>query len=169
VRERFADGAVALALVALQTSALPRWLPAGPNADLLLLFVLAAAMRRGGTSGALWGIVLGFAAETFSAGLPGAAILTMGLSGFAAGSLRERLDCDNPNTQAIVAVAATLLQGLGQLTLLEVFSDGRGMLVPLLGTVVPAAVANGALLPAAIFARGALRRRLARRRAALVA
>lgn len=169
MREHLAEAAIALALVSLQTSAWRFWLPEGPHADLLLLFVLAMGMRRGETSGTLWGIALGFFTETFSAGLPGSSMLTMGLAGFAAGALRERLDCDNPNTQAIVAVAATLLQGVAQLTLLEVFSDGRGMLAPLLGTVVPGAVANGALLPAAVLASRELRRRLARRRGAVTA
>lgn len=169
IKERLADVATALALVAVQTGAWRSWLPDGPHADLLLLFVLAAGMRRGETSGALWGIGLGCVADTFSAGLPGASVLTMGLAGFAAGGLRERLDCDNPNTQAIVAVVATLVQGVAQLTLLEVFSDGRGMFAPLLGIVVPGAVANGALLPAGIIASRELRRRLWRRRAAVAA
>lgn len=163
MRERLVDVAIAAALVSLQTSAWPVWLPEGPHADLLLLFVLATGMRRGETAGALWGIALGFVAETFSASLPGTGILTMGVLGFAAGNMRERLDCDNPNTQAIVAAAATLLQGLAHLTLLEVLSDGRGMLAPLLGAVLPAAAVNGALLPAATFLRRALPRRRARR------
>ena len=85
----------------------------GLHPDLVLLFVLAIGMRRGETAGALWGIGLGFVEDTFSAGLPGANLLTKGLLGFAAGTLSEQLDCDNPNTQAIVAAIATLLAGRG--------------------------------------------------------
>lgn len=135
----------------------------GLRPDFVLLLVLANGMHREETSGALWGIVLGFFEDTFSAGLPGVNILTNGLLGFAAGSLRGRLDCDNPNTQAIVAFFATLLKGLVHLALLEVFSEGRGVLAPFLGTIAPAAMANGALLPAAAFAnRSRLGRRIRR-------
>jgi cell shape-determining protein MreD len=91
--------------------------------------------------------------DAFSAGLPGANLLTKGLLGYAAGNLRDRLDCDNPNTQAIVAAIATLLQGAVHLSLLEVFSAGSGVLVPFLGTVAPAAALNGVLLPAAALPR----------------
>lgn len=132
----------------------------------MLLFVLATGMRRGETAGALWGIVLGFVEDAFSAGLPGANLLSKGLLGFAAGSLSDQLDCDNPNTQAIVAAVATLLQGAVQLSLLEVFSAGSGVLAPFLGTIAPAAALNGALLPAAAFARRAFRRWRVRRFAA---
>lgn len=162
MRSLAGDAALALALVTLQTSGRGTWLPGGPHPDLLLLFVLAAGMRRGESAGALWGIALGFVAETFSAGLPGASILTLGLLGFAAGNLRERLNCEKPNTQAIVAAGATLLQGLAHLTLVEVFSEGRGLVAPLLGTVVPAAAVNGALLPAGIHAWRWGRRRVRR-------
>jgi rod shape-determining protein MreD len=121
----------------------------GLHPDLVLLFVLATGMRRGETAGALWGVGLGFVEDTFSAGLPGANILTKGLLGFAAGTLSDQLDCDNPNTLAIVAVTASLLQGAAHLSLLEVFSAGNGVIAPFLGTVAPAAALNGALLPAA--------------------
>jgi rod shape-determining protein MreD len=123
----------------------------------VLLFVLATGMRRDETSGALWGIGLGFVEDTFSAGLPGANLLTKGFLGFAAGNLRGRLDCDNPNTQAMVAALATLLQGAVHLSLLEVFSAGSGVLAPFLGTIVPAAALNGALLPDAAFSVRAFR------------
>ncbi len=149
MRRRLAAAAFALLLLALQTSGSLF----GLTPDLALLFVLAAGMRRGETSGAIWGVVLGFVEDTLSAGLPGANILTKGLLGFAAGNLRTQLDCDNPNTQAIVAVVATLLEGLVHLALLEVFSAGRGVLIPFLGTIVPAAAVNGALLPTAAFLR----------------
>ena len=160
MRGHLAAAALAVALLTLQTSVGGISAPLGPHADLPLVFVLWVGMRRGETAGALWGIGLGFAADVFSAGLPGANILTAGLLGFAAGSLREQLDCDNPNTQAIVAALATLAQGLVHLALLEVFSAGRGVLVPFLGTVAPAAAVNGVLLPAAAtLRRGYLRRR----------
>ena len=95
---------------------------------------------------------------TVSAGLPGANLLTKGLLGFAAGTLSEQLDCENPNTQAIVSALATLLQGAVHLALLEVFSAGTGVLAPFLGTIAPAAALNGALLPAATYLRRAIRR-----------
>jgi len=166
VRDRLPGAAIALALVVLQTSAGGGGGIAGVHPDLLLLFVLGAGMRRGEESGALAGIALGFVQDVFSAGLPGLNLLSKGLLGFAAGSLREQLDCGNPNTQAIVAVLATLAQGLVQLALLEVFSAGRGLIAPLLGTIVPAAAAHGALLPAAAGVRRLIERRLRRRFAA---
>jgi rod shape-determining protein MreD len=157
-----ASAALALALLALQTSGVGGW-PLGMRPDLVLMFVLATGMRRGETAGALWGVALGFVEDTFSAGLPGANILTAGLLGYAAGMLRDRLDCDNPNTQALVAAIATLVQGATQLILLEVFSAGSGVLAPFLGTVAPAAAVNGALLPAAAALGRSLRRLRARR------
>jgi len=150
--ERLVSAVLAIALVTLQTSGGSAGGLFGLHPDLVLLFVLATGMRRGETSGALWGIGLGFVLDTFSAGVPGANLLTMGLLGSAAGSLRDRLDCDNPNTQAIVAAIATLIQGAVHLSLLEVFSAGSGVLDPFLGTIVPAAALNGALLPAAVSA-----------------
>ncbi|HWR98028.1 MAG TPA: rod shape-determining protein MreD, partial [Candidatus Methanoperedens sp.] len=141
----------------------------GVRPDLLLLFVVAAGMRGGEGAGALWGIGLGFAQDTFSAGLPGTGVFTKGLVGFVAGSLRERLDCDNPNTQALVAVVATIADGAAHLALLTVFSEGGRFVAPLLGVVLPAAAAHGALLPAALAARRGLARRLKRRAAAAAA
>lgn len=163
MKGHLADAALAAALLVAQTAGGGGAGPPGVHPDLLLLFVLAAGMRRGGEAGALWGIALGFAQDTFSAGLPGTAVLTKGLLGFAAGRLRGQLDCDNPNTQAIVAVTATFVDGLAHLALLEVFSAGRGLLLPLLGVVAPAAVVHGALLPAGIAAGRGAARRLRRR------
>ena len=157
MRRHLGSVVLACALFILQTSGGSSGL-LGVHADLVLLFVLATGMRRGETAGALWGVGLGYLADVFSAGLPGVTILTLGLLGFAAGSLREQLDCDNPNTQAIVAALATLVQGAVSVALLEVFSAGRGVLEPLLGTIVPAAAVNGALLPIAIFLRRSLPR-----------
>lgn len=153
MREHLPPVVLAVALVTLQTSGGSAGGLFGLHPDLVLLFVLATAMRRDETSGALWGVGLGFVEDVFSAGLPGANLLTKGLLGFATGTLRDRLDCDNPNTQAIVAAVATLLQGAVHLSLLEVFSAGNGVLAPFLGTVAPAAALNGVLLPVAAFAR----------------
>jgi len=158
MREQLFSAALAIALVTLQTSGGSAGGLLGLHPDLVLLFVLATGMRRDETSGALWGIALGFVEDTFSAGLPGANLLTKGLLGYAAGNLRGRLDCDNPNTQAIVAAIATLLQGAVHLSLLEVFSAGSGVLAPFLGTIAPAAALNGALLPAAALLRRAFLR-----------
>ena len=160
MRGHLTSAALALALLTLQTSGGGL---SGLHPDLVLLFVLATGMRRGETAGALWGIALGFVEDAFSAGLPGANVLTKGLLGFAAGTLSEQLDCENPNTQAIVAALATLLQGAVHLALLEVFSAGNGVFAPFLGTVVPAAALNGALLPAAAFLRRTFWRRRRRR------
>jgi len=157
MREHLFSGALAIALVTLQTSGGGAGGLFGIHPDLVLLFVLAIGMRRDETAGALWGIGLGFVEDTFSAGLPGANLLTKGLLGYAAGNLRGRLDCDNPNTQAIVAAIATLLQGAVHLSLLEVFSAGSGVLAPFLGTIAPAAALNGALLPAAAYPRRAFK------------
>lgn len=161
MRRYLGAAALALALVTLQTGGAGDLF--GLHADLVLLFVLASGMRHGETPGALWGIVLGFVEDVFSAGLPGANILTKGLFGFAAGSLREQLDCENPNTQAIVAALATLLQGLIHLALLEASSAGRGLIEPFLGTIAPAAALNGTLLPAAGFLRRSFLRWRSRR------
>jgi rod shape-determining protein MreD len=163
---RLAAAALALALLTLQTSGRGGGGFFGLHPDLVLLFVLATGMRRGETAGTLWGIGLGFMEDVFSAGLPGMNLLTKGLLGFAAGNLRDQLDCDNPNTQAIVAMSATLLQGGVQLSLLEVFSAGSGVLAPFLGAIAPAAVLNGALLPLAAALRRALLRWRLRRLAA---
>lgn len=163
MREHLISGVLAIALVTLQTSGASAGGLFGLHPDLVLLFVLATGMRRSETAGALWGVGLGFVEDTFSAGLPGANLLSKGLLGYAAGNLRDRLDCDNPNTQAIVAAIATLLQGAAQLSLLEVFSAGSGVLAPFLGTIAPAAALNGALLPAAAAAPRAFQRWRGRR------
>lgn len=160
MRRQLPTAALALALVTLQTSGGGPGGLSGLHPDLVLLFVLAIGMRRGESAGALWGCGLGFLTDTFSAGLPGVNVVTKGLLGFGAGALSEQLDCDNPNTQAIVAAIATLLQGAVHLSLLEVFSAGSGVLAPFLGAIVPAAALNGALLPvAAYLQRNFLRRR----------
>lgn len=165
---RFA-GYVALAVIlfTLQTSLVRAGPPIGLHPGLVLLFVLAVGMRQGETAGAASGVVLGFLEDTFSAGLPGANILTKGLLGFFAGSVQEQLDLDNPNTQAIVAALATIVEGLVHLALLEVFSQGRGLIDPFFGTIVPAAAVNGALLPTAAFLSGVFRRRRVRRLASV--
>lgn len=163
MRDHLSSGALALGVLTLQTSAGGMF---GLHPDLVLLFVLATGMRRGETAGAFWGIGLGFVEDAFSAGLPGANLLTKGLLGYFAGTLSDHLDCDNPNTQSIVAAVATLLQGAVHLSLLEVFSAGNGVLAPFLGTVASAAALNGALLPVAAFARRAFQRWRRRRLAA---
>lgn len=160
------SAALALALLTLQTSGRGGGVLFGLQPDLVLLFVLATGMRHGETSGTLWGIGLGFIEDVFSAGLPGMNLLTKGLLGYAAGNLRDQLDCDNPNTRAIVAAIATLLQGAVQLSLLEVFSAGSGVVAPFLGTVAPAAALNGALLPVATSLRRSFQRWRIRRLAA---
>jgi rod shape-determining protein MreD len=166
VRGLLSSAALALTLLTLQTSGGGAGGLFGLHPDLVLLFVVATGMRRGETAGAFWGVTLGFVEDAFSAGLPAANLLTKGLLGFAAGTLSDQLDCDNPNTQAIVAALATLLQGVVHLSLLEVFSAGSGVLAPFLGTIVPTAALNGALLPAAAFLRRALQRWRGRRLAA---
>jgi len=158
----------AVALAVLQTSGVGAGLR-GVRPDLLLLFVLAAGLRGGETAGAAWGVGLGFLQDSFSAGLPGTAILTKGLAGLAAGALRERLDCDNPNTQALVAAAATLADGALHLSLLAVFSEGGRFGGPLLAVVVPTAALHGALLPAVLAGSRGLARRLRRGAAASAA
>lgn len=137
----------ALGLIVLQTTfgGVGGYLGARP--DFLLLATLLAAMRRGETVGAFWGMSLGFLQDLFSAGVPGFNLLSKGLVGFAAGALREQLDCENPNTMSIVAVVATLAEGVGHLVLLRIFSSGQDLLEPLLRVIVPATVAHGVLLP----------------------
>jgi rod shape-determining protein MreD len=151
--------ALAAALAVLQTSGTGESALGGLRPDLLLLFVLAAGMLRGEAAGALWGVGLGFVQDTFSLGMPGTGVLTKGLVGAAAGSLRDQLDCDNPNTQAIVAVVATLADGAAHLALRTILSEGAGFVGPLLSTVAPAAALHGALLPAGIAAVRRLERR----------
>jgi len=163
MRAHLASAALAVAVLTLQTGGGASGVLPGLHPDLVLLFVLAAGMRRGETAGALWGVGLGFVQDAFSAGLPGVNLLTKGILGYAAGSLSDQLDCDNPNTQALVASSATLLQGAVTLSLLEVFSAGSGVLAPFLGTVAPAAALNGVLLPAASHARRSLLRWRGRR------
>lgn len=162
MREHLPSVALAFALLTLQTSGKESGSLSGLHPDLVLLFVLATGMRRGETAGTLWGIGLGFVEDVFSAGLPGLNLLTKGLLGFSAGSLSDQLDCENPNTQAIVATLASLLQGAVHLALLEVFSAGSGVLAPFLSAVAPVAALNGALLPAATFLRRSLQRWQAR-------
>ncbi len=169
MRGRLLSATLAVALLALQTSGGGIGGLAGLHPDLVLLFVLATGMRHGETAGALWGIGLGFVEDAFSAGLPGANLLTKGILGFASGMLSDELDCENPNTQAIVAALATLLQGVVHLSLLEVFSSGYGVLVPFLGTVAPAAALNGALLPGAAYVHRAFQRWRSRRFAGSIA
>jgi rod shape-determining protein MreD len=166
MKARLAAAALALAALALQTSGWGAGAATGLHPDLILLFVLATGMRRGETVGALWGVGLGCVEDVFSAGLPGANLLTKGLLGFAAGTVSDQLDCENPNTQALVAALATLLQGAVQLALLEVFSEGSGVIAPFLGTVAPAAALNGLALPAATFASRTFHRWRSRRLAA---
>lgn len=163
MRRQLTLAVLALLLLALQTSWGGPGGLAGLHADLVLLFVLATGMRQGDTAGALWGCGLGFIEDTFSAGLPGANILTKGLLGFAAGALSDQLDFDNPNTQAIVVAIATLAQGAVQLSLLAVFSVGSGVFAPFLGTIVPAAALNGLLLPGAAYVNRTFLRRRGRR------
>jgi len=167
MKARLPAAVLAAVLVVLQTSAGGPGGLFGLRLDLLLLFVLATGMRRGETTGMSAGILLGFVQDTFSAGPPGLNVLTKGLLGFAAGSLRGQLDCGNPNTQAIIAAVATLAEGLAQLALLQVFSAAPGLLAPLFGTVAPAAAAHGALLPAADASRRAVARWRLQRRAAV--
>lgn len=169
MRGRLLRPLAALGLLALQTSLGGASGIGGVTPDFLLLFVLLAGLRRGETSGTLWGIALGFLQDAFSAGVPGLNVLTKGLAGFVAGGLRDRLDCENPNTLAFVAAAATLAEGAAHLALLQLFSAGRELLAPLLGTVLPAAAANGVLLPAAAALQAVLRSRRERRVARAVA
>ena len=152
--------AVSLVFVGLQTSAGGANGFAGVHTDLLLLFVLYVGMRDGERAGTLWGVLLGFFEDVFSAGFPGMNLLTKGLLGFTAGTLRSQLDCGNPNTQSIVAVTATLAEGFVHLVLLHVFSAGREVIAPFLGTVLPEALAHGVLLPVAVVARRAGARRV---------
>lgn len=139
--------AAALGLIVLQTTLGGATGVLGLHPDLLLLSVLLVGMRRGETTGAFWGILLGFIQDVFSAGVPGLNLFSKGLVGFTAGALRDQLDCENPNTQSLVAVTATLAEGGMHLALLQVFSATREPLAALLHLTLPAAVAHGVLLP----------------------
>jgi rod shape-determining protein MreD len=156
---RLARPAAAVVLLVLQTTAGGPQGIHGAHPDFLLLFVLLVGMRGGETAGTLWGVLLGFLQDTFSVGLSGLHLLTKGLLGFAAGTLREQLDCENPNTQAMVALVATLAEGGAILVLLQVFSAERALLAPFLGTVLPAAALHGILLPAGAALGSAVARR----------
>lgn len=163
MRSGLLRGGLALAVLVLQTT-----VGAGADVrpDFVLLFVLAAGMRRGEAAGTFWGVALGSLQDTFSAGLPGVQILTKGLLGFTAGALREQMDCGNPNTQALAAALASLAEGAAHIALLQVFSTGDIPLAPLIAPLPPAAALNGALLPAALALGGFISRRLARRSSA---
>lgn len=159
----------ALGLIVLQTTFGRSSGFLGVYPDFLLLSTILVGMRRGETVGAGWGMLLGFLQDAFSAGPPGLNLLTKGLLGYTAGLLRDRLDCENPNTQSILGVTATLAEGLGQILLLHVVSAGRDLMDPFVRVIIPAAVVHGILLPCgpALWQAVARRRRFQRERRAV--
>ncbi len=115
--------------------------------DFFLLAVLMIGMRKGYTAGTFWGMGLGFIQDIYSGGILGFNFLTKGVTGYSVGQLCNRLDFDNPNTQVVVTLLATLAEGLVYSIIVQAFYPPKEILVSFYRAVFPVAVYNSLLIP----------------------
>ena len=134
--------------------------------DLFLLSVVLAAMRADGGPLMIWAFTAGLFQDVLSGGIVGMNVLSKPLTGMAVMLFRWKLDFRNPNTQAMVALLATLADGLILAILTSAYLPYRNALGTVSQYVVPTAVLNGILFPLLLAAESAWRqwrRRAARR------
>jgi len=95
--------------VALQTTWLARWQPAGVHIDLPLLVVVSVALTLGARTGAVYGLSTGLLEATFAVVSPGAFALSRLAVGAVFGLFDRGFSHDNPLAPPLCAVGATLL------------------------------------------------------------
>jgi rod shape-determining protein MreD len=153
-------------VVTVQCSFLPDALLLNVVPDLFLLSVIFAAMRADGGPLMIWACTAGLFQDVLSGGIIGMNVLSKPLTGMAVMLFRTKLDFRNPNTQAAVALLASLADGLLISILTNAYLPDRNALETVSQYVVPAAVLNGILFPLLLASENAWRqwRRRADRR-----
>lgn len=117
--------ALYLAIV-LQTTLAPAIEILGVRPDFPFLVVLLIALREGAAGGAIAGFVAGLFVDLASAQTLGLTSLANSLTGFAVGSVSDRLVRSSAPTRAVVAFAAVMIrdQGIVLFSLGDGFVDG---------------------------------------------
>lgn len=115
--------------------------------DLFLISVIFVGMRKGCTAATLWGMFAGLVQDVLSGGIVGFNFLSKPLIGCAVGLLRSNLDFENPNTQTVVSLAATAVEGLILSALLNAYHPSKPVLWTLYRIILPESVYNSLLLP----------------------
>jgi rod shape-determining protein MreD len=117
--------------------------------DFFLLSVLLVAMGRGCSAAIVWGIVAGLVQDVLSAGIIGFNVLTKPALGYGVGLLRSRLDFDNPNTQTLLTLLATLSEGAVLSMMLYAYHPANSFSTSFTTIFVPGAVYNAIIIPLA--------------------
>lgn len=157
-------------IVTVQCSFLPGDVFLDVAPDLFLLSVVLAAMRADSGPLLVWAFTAGLFQDVLSGGIVGMNVLSKPLTGMAVMLFRWQLDFRNPNTQAMVALMATMADGLILAVLTSAHLPHQTVLGIVSRYVIPAAALNGILLPLILAAenawrlwrQGAERRRLRR-------
>lgn len=145
-------------IVTVQCSLLPGAVIFDVVPDLFLLSVILVAMRADGGPLLIWAFTAGLCQDVLSGGIVGMNVLSKPLTGMAVLLFRWKLDFRNPNTQAMVALLATLADGLILSILTSAYLPQRIALETVSQYVVPTAVLNGILFPLMLAAESAWRR-----------
>jgi rod shape-determining protein MreD len=118
--------------------------------DFFLISVLLVAMGRGSAAAIAWGAAVGLVQDVTSAGIIGFNVLTKPAVGYGVGLLRSRLDFNNPNTQTLLTLLATLAEGAVLSMMLNAYHPASSFSVSFTTLVVPEAVYNAILIPLAV-------------------
>ena len=145
-------GALLAAIAAAQVVLVPGIEIYHIKPDLFLVSVVIVAMRMGSGSGMVWGACAGLVQDALSGGIIGFNFLSKPVTGFVVGLLRNKLDFQNPNTQSLVTLSASLGEGLVLSVLVSAYHPGKDVLWSLAQVVLPLGVYNAIVLPLVLLA-----------------
>lgn len=147
-----AGGALLAAVAVVQVVLLPGIEIYHVKPDLFLLSVVIVAMRMGSGNGMIWGAFAGLVQDSLSGGIVGFNFLSKPVTGFVIGLLRNKLDFDNPNTQALVTLSASLGEGAVLAVLVSAYHPGKDVLWSLGQVILPLGIYNAVVMPLLILA-----------------
>ena len=143
-------GALLAAIAAAQVVLVPGIEIYHVRPDLFLVSVVIVGMRMGSGSGMIWGGCAGLVQDALSGGIIGFNFLSKPVTGFFVGLLRNKLDFDNPNTQSLVTLSATLGEGAVLSVLVSAYHPDKDVLWSLAHVVLPLGVYNAVVMPLVI-------------------
>jgi len=115
--------------------------------DFFLISVVLAGMRMGSGSGLIWGLFAGMTQDALSGGIIGFNFLCKPVTGFVVGLLRNKLDFENPNTQSVVTLTASLGEGAALAVLLSAYHPGSEAMWSISQIVIPLSLYNALIMP----------------------
>jgi len=134
----------------VQCTVIPVFGIGGVVPDLPIVLAVLLALRYGPEAGCLTGFALGLAQDALGGGPLGLNALSKAVLGFAVGDLPRWILVTRPFVPVGLAVAATVIDGLGRFALLQLFHYPAPLGELLTRVILPQAGYNGLLAMAAV-------------------